>query len=61
MLGGLAALILPDPYEGGELWHLDDEHTIYLLDALGLLMLVLGCAAAVGAGVMWQRRVYAAG
>jgi hypothetical protein len=59
LLGGLASLILPAPYEGGELLQIDDEHTIHVLDGLGLLLLVLGCAAAWGAGVLWQRRMYA--
>ena len=59
LLGGLALLILPAPHEGRELFQIDDEHTIYALDGVGLLLLVLGCAAAWGAGVLWQRRMYA--
>ena len=59
LLGGLIALTLPDPYEGSELYSLDNQHTIRALDALGVVLLALGCATAWGAGIAWQRRMYA--
>jgi hypothetical protein len=59
LLGGLFALILPDPQEGPALYQLDEEHTIRALDILGMALLMLGCAAAWGAGALWQRRMYA--
>jgi drug/metabolite transporter (DMT)-like permease len=57
LLAGLAALILPDAYEGRVLYRLDEEHTIRTLDVLGMVLLALGCAVAWGAGVVWQRRM----
>jgi drug/metabolite transporter (DMT)-like permease len=59
LLGGLVALVLPDLYEGNALYRLDEQHTIRALDLLGVALLALGCAAAWGAGIIWQRRMYA--
>jgi len=59
LVSGLVALILPDPYEGPELYQLDERHSIRALDVLGVALLILGCAAAWGAGITWQRRMYA--
>lgn len=59
LLGGLAALILPDSYEGSVLYSLDETHTIRKLDALGMGLLALGCLMAWAAGAVWQRRMYA--
>jgi hypothetical protein len=59
LLGGLFALILPDPQEGPALYSLDEQHTIRALDILGVVLLTLGCAVAWGAGAMWQRRMHA--
>ncbi|HEY66984.1 MAG: hypothetical protein DRI79_04055 [Chloroflexi bacterium] len=59
LLGGLAALILPDPYEGPVLYRLDEQHAIRALDGLGAVLLALGCLVAWGAGAVWQRRMYA--
>jgi drug/metabolite transporter (DMT)-like permease len=59
LLGGLVALTLPDLYEGNVLYRLDEQHTVRTLDVLGVALLALGCVAAWGAGVMWQRRMYA--
>ncbi|MBE9508728.1 MAG: hypothetical protein IMY86_11845 [Chloroflexi bacterium] len=56
---GLVALILPDTYEGPALYHLDDQHSIRVLDVVGTALLALGCVVAWGAGVVWQRRMYA--
>ncbi|MEE8389496.1 MAG: hypothetical protein V3S14_01695 [Anaerolineae bacterium] len=58
LLSGLVVLILPDPYEGPEFYRFDEQHAIRALDALGLLLLVLGCAVAWSAGGLWQRRMY---
>ena len=59
LLTGLLALVLPDPYEGPVFYHLDEQHTVRALDALGAVLLALGCAVAWSAGALWQRRVYA--
>jgi len=59
LLGGLAALILPNPYEGPVLYRFDEQHAIRAFDALGVVLLALGCAVAWSAGVVWQRRMYA--
>jgi len=59
LLAGLAALILPDPYEGPVLYPLDAEHSIRAFDVLGGVLLALGCAVAWSAGLVWQRRMYA--
>ncbi len=53
---GLFALILPDSYEGPELYRLDEQHAVRALDVLGAVLLGLGCALAWGAGALWQRR-----
>jgi drug/metabolite transporter (DMT)-like permease len=55
---GLALLILPAPYEGPEFIHLDEQHAVRAIDALAVLLLILGCALAWSAGGLWQRRMY---
>ena len=57
LIGGLLALILPEEYEGQEIYRLDEMHAIRELDLLGGLLLVTGSVAAWAAGVVWQRRV----
>lgn len=59
LLGGLLALILPDKYEGTEIYRFDEMHVIRTLDVLGGALIALGCTGAWGAGVMWQRRMHA--
>jgi drug/metabolite transporter (DMT)-like permease len=59
LLGGLSALILPDPQEGLELYRFDELHAVRALDVLGAVLLVVGCAVAWSAGALWQRRMYA--
>jgi len=59
LLGGLSALILPDPYEGPVLYHFNEQHAIRAFDGLGVLLLLVGCLVAWGAGAIWQRRMYA--
>ncbi len=59
LLGGLVALTLPDPYEGGTLYRFDEQHAVRTLDILGVALLALGCLGAWLAGLVWQRRVYA--
>ena len=58
LLTGLLALVLPDPYEGPVFYHLDEQHAVRALDALGAVLLALGCAVAWSAGALWQRRMY---
>jgi len=57
LLGGFSALILPDPYEGPPLYHVDEQHTIRAFDLLGVVLLALGSAIAWSAGALWQRRM----
>jgi len=59
LLGGLGALILPAPHEGRVIHRFDEQHTIRALDVVGALLLALGCAVALSAGVLWQRQMYA--
>ncbi|MBS3783984.1 MAG: hypothetical protein KGY78_06040 [Anaerolineae bacterium] len=57
LIGGLLALILPEDYEGQEIYRLDEMHAIRELDLLGGVLLVTGSIAAWAAGAVWQRRV----
>jgi hypothetical protein len=59
LLGGLSALIMPDPQEGPVLYYFDEQHSIRALDVLGMVLLTVGCAVAWSAGALWQRRMYA--
>jgi hypothetical protein len=58
LVAGLVALILPEDYEGPEIYGIDEMHSIRLLDLLGGLLLIVGCSAAWFAGLMWQRRTH---
>jgi drug/metabolite transporter (DMT)-like permease len=58
LVAGLVALVLPDSYEGSVLYKLDEQHTFRLLDGIGLGLLVLGCAVAWIAGIVWHRRMH---
>lgn len=58
LVAGLVALILPDSYEGGVLYKIDEQHAFRLLDGIALGLLVLGCAVAWIAGILWHRRMY---
>jgi alkylation response protein AidB-like acyl-CoA dehydrogenase len=55
LLTGLLALILPEDYEGQEIYRIDRMHAIRLLDLVGGLLLIVGCVVAWTAGVIWQR------
>jgi drug/metabolite transporter (DMT)-like permease len=59
LVAGMVALVLPDPYEGDVLYQLDAQHAFRLLDAIALALLVLGCAVAWTAGIVWHRRMHA--
>jgi hypothetical protein len=56
LLAGLLALILPEDYEGPEVYSIDAMHSIRLLDLVGAVLLIMGCGAAWVAGLFWQRR-----
>ena len=58
LLAGLVALLLPEPYEGPALYQLNEQHTVRVLDVVGVALIVVGCVLAWSAGVMWQRRMY---
>ncbi len=57
ILGGLVVLTLPSSYEGALLYTLDEQHAISRLDGIGVLLLGVGCAVALAAGLVWQRSV----
>jgi hypothetical protein len=56
LLGGLSALILPEDYEGQEIYRIDRMHVVRAIDMLGGLLLAVGCIAAWAAGLIWQHR-----
>jgi hypothetical protein len=56
---GLLALTLPDSLEGPVIYAIDEGHAVSALDGVGVLLLGLGCVIAWGAGMVWQRRMYA--
>jgi len=58
LLAGLVALILPDDYEGQEVYRIDRMHSIRMLDLAGGALLVVGCVVAWIAGAIWQRHTY---
>ena len=58
LLAGLVALILPDDYEGQEVYRIDRMHSIRMLDLAGGALLVVGGVVAWIAGAIWQRRTY---
>jgi hypothetical protein len=58
LVAGMLALILPEDYEGPEIYRIDKMHSIRILDLLGGLLLTAGCGAAWFAGLIWQRRVH---
>lgn len=58
LVAGMVALILPDTYEGREIYRIDKMHSIRILDVAGGLLLVAGCATAWTAGLIWQRCTY---
>jgi drug/metabolite transporter (DMT)-like permease len=58
LVAGMLALILPDAYEGREIYRIDKMHSIRTLDVAGGVLLVVGCATAWAAGLVWQRRTY---
>ncbi len=60
LVGGLVALILPEDYEGQEIYRIDRMHAVRLLDLLGGILLLVGSVVAWVAGVTWQRNVDAA-
>jgi hypothetical protein len=58
LFAGLLALILPEDYEGPEIYQIDKMHSIRRLDLLGGLLLIAGCGTAWFAGLLWQRRAH---
>lgn len=58
LVAGMVALILPEAYEGQELYRIDEMHAIRVLDLVGAALLVIGSATAWTAGLAWQRRTY---
>jgi len=60
LVGGLLALILPEDYEGREIYRIDRMHGVRTLDVLGGFLLLVGSVIAWVAGVTWQRSVDAA-
>lgn len=59
LVAGLVALVLPEEYEGRDVYHFDPRHSVRVLDVLGVSLLCGGCALAWLAGALWQRNVHA--
>ena len=57
LIGGLLALMLPEDYEGQEIYRIDKLHAVRVLDMLGGALLLGGCVTAWTAGIVWQRKV----
>ena len=57
LVAGMVALILPEDYEGQEVYRIDRMHAVRILDVLGGLLLLVGCVTAWCAGLAWQRRM----
>jgi hypothetical protein len=53
----LLVLALPDTYEGGEVYAIDQTHAIRILDVVGLGLMAVGGTTIWGAGALWQRRM----
>jgi len=60
LVAGLLALILPEDYEGREIYQIDKMHAVRYLDMLGGLLLLSGSLTAWAAGLLWQRKANAA-
>ncbi|MEJ5312231.1 MAG: hypothetical protein WHX52_20905 [Anaerolineae bacterium] len=57
ILLGLMALALPDTYEGAFVWQLDSGHTLYLMDIVGVLALILGVILNWLGGALWKSQM----
>lgn len=57
ILLGLMALALPDTYEGAFVWQLNSEHTLYLMDIVGVLALILGVILNWLGGALWKSQM----
>ncbi len=57
ILTGLVALAVPTIYEGAILWRLDGEHTLSLMDIIGLFTTAMGVILTWLGGVLWTRIV----
>ncbi len=56
LVAGLLVLAVPDSLEGQTLYAIDNQHSVRVLDGVGLALLSVGMLMAWGGGVMWQRR-----
>ena len=59
MLLGLAALALPTSQEGVQLWELDSQHVVYVMDIAGSFALGLGLALTWVGSKVWNRHLRA--
>lgn len=57
ILLGLMALALPDTYEGTFVWQLNSEHSLYLMDIVGVLVLFLGVILNWLGGALWKSQM----
>jgi len=57
LVTGMVALVLPEDYEGQEVYRIDRMHAVRILDVLGGLLLLVGCITAWCAGLVWQRHM----
>jgi hypothetical protein len=58
LITGMLALVLPEDYEGPEIYRIDRMHCVRMLDLVGGLLLIAGCCFAWFAGLAWQRRMH---
>ena len=59
ILMGLASLALPESKEGPQIWQLDTQHTVNLMDVVGVFAMGLGLALTWLGGKYWNRQVLA--
>ncbi len=59
ILLGLITLALPPSQEGAQVWQLDPQHSINLMDVAGSFVLGLGIALTWLGGKLWNRLLLA--
>ncbi len=57
LLAGLAALAVPNGYEGASLWVLGPMHEICQADAVGMVLLMMGSLLSWATALAWQWRL----
>jgi hypothetical protein len=57
ILLGLLALAIPASKEGAIVWQVDSRHTVYMMDAAGLIASAMGVFLTWLSGKLWQHRI----